>query len=172
MAKVKYRLEALVRVKHRARQRAEIALAKAIVALKTARERLKTLQDEKQALVDEWHRMRAEMDERMQMGGVVNDGTMFVNCLRRVKEDEAAKDEEITQQERVIERAEEQVVRRRRDYRLAAQELQVMEKHKELWIKREQAMLTEKEEKEFDELGQTIHELRKWKARAVGDVTQ
>lgn len=169
MAKPKYRLDVLLRVKQRAKQRAELALAKAIIELKNARDTLEKLQDEKTAIIQRWHETRDDMHQQMRQGGVINDGTRFVNFLRKLKEDEDAKAEEIVAQEQVIVRCEEKVARRRRDYLHAAQEMQVMEKHKELWVKREQALLTAKEEKEFDELGQTIHELRKWRARGIGE---
>ena len=51
----------------------------------------------------------------------------------------------------------------RRDYIDAARELQVMEKHKELWQKKLNLELNNKEQKELDELGGTIHQLRKWR---------
>ena len=55
------------------------------------------------------------------------------------------------------------MARARRDYVDAARELQVMEKHKELWEKKLQNELTRKEEREMDELGGTIHQLRRWR---------
>lgn len=167
MPKPRYRLEALLRVKFREKQRAEIALAKAIIALKQAREKERQLLREKDEIVQEWHTMRDEMSREMGQGRLVFDGTVYVNYLRKLKEEEVAKEEEIEAQRQEIQRCEERVARRRRDYIDAAREHQVMEKHKDLWQKRLQAELSRKEEKEFDELANTIHQLRKWRGEGA-----
>lgn len=163
MAKPKYRLQALLTIKQRAKQRAEVLLAKAIIALTKAREKLKKLQEEKEEIVEKWKSSRAEMKRKMLSGAVVKEGNVHVNYLRKLKEDEEAKQQEIEDQEGVILECEEGVARARRDYVDAARELQVMEKHKELWEKKLQNELTRKEEREMDELGGTIHQLRRWR---------
>ncbi len=150
-------------MKLRQKQAAERALARAIIDLKTAREKEKTLVEEKEKIVERWIANRREMAEAMNAGGKIFDGTVHLNFLRKLKEDEVAKEEEIEEQRRVIERCEEIVRRRKRDYIDAAKALQVMEKHKALWHKRVTLELTREEEKRFDELAGTIHQLRKWR---------
>ena len=61
----------------------------------------------------------------------------------------------------MIENCELQVKRARRDYIDAAKDLRVMEKHKDLWRKKMNLELLRAEEKEMDELGNVMHELRK-----------
>lgn len=163
MAKPKYRLQALLTIKHRAKQRAEVMLAKAIIALTKAREKLKKLKEEKEEIVEKWKASRAEMKRKMLSGAVVKEGNVHVNYLRKLKEDEEAKQVEIEDQEAVVLDCEEGVARARRDYVDAARELQVMEKHKELWEKKVRNEITRKEELEMDELGGTIHQLRRWR---------
>ncbi len=163
MAKPKYRLQALLTIKQRAKQRAEVMLAKAIVALTRAREKLAKLQEEKEEIIEKWKASRAEMKRKMLSGAVVKEGNVHVNYLRKLKEDEEAKQVEIEDQEAVVLECEEGVVRARRDYVDAARELQVMEKHKELWEKKLRNEITRKEEREMDELGGTIHQLRRWR---------
>jgi len=163
MAKAKYRLQALLTIRMRMKRRTEIALGKAIVALKKAREHLKELKDEKEKIVEMWHQARKEMRGRMDTGGMVGEGNVHVNFLRKLKEDEETKQEEIEDQELVIEECEAKVVRARQDYIEAARQLQVMEKHKKLWEKKVKAEITMREQKEMDELGGTIHQLRRWR---------
>jgi len=99
----------------------------------------------------------------MDVGVMVGDGNVHVNFMRKLKEDEEAKDEEIEDQEIVVEECESQVAVARRDYIDASKELQVMEKHKELWEKKIKNEINRKEQRELDELGGTIHQLRKWR---------
>lgn len=163
MPKKKYRLQALLRIKARQKKRAEIALAKAIAELKAAKEKLEKLKEEKKKIVERWREARREMKAKMDFGGKVGEGNVHVNFLRKLKEDEEAKEEEIEEQKRVIEECVGKVARARQDYIDAARELQIMEKHKELWEKKVQEEISSREQRELDELGNTIHQLKKWR---------
>jgi len=163
MPAAKYRLQALLTIKTHAGKRAEIALAKAIALLQQAKKKLKELEEEKERIKEKWRRARAEMKEKMRGGALVGEGNVHVNFLRKLKEDEEQKEEEIEDQKQLIEERSEGVAKARRAYIDAAKELKVMEKHKELWQKKVREEITKKEEREMDELGSTIHQLRKWR---------
>lgn len=171
MAQAKYRLQALLTIKQRMKKRAEIALAKAIKDLKEAKEKLEELKKEKEEIIERWKEARREMKSKMTAGLLVGEGNVHVNFMRKLKEDEEAKQEEIEDQEIVIEECEERVAVARRKYIDACKELQVMEKHKELWQKKMRAELSRKEAREMDELGNTIHQLKRWRGeRAVFEI--
>lgn len=159
----RYRLQALLIIKEREKNRAAELLARAIMALHEAREKEKKLIKEKEEIVHKWFAARDEMRREMDRGAVVAEGNSHVNFLRKLKEDEEKKQQEIDEQHEIVIEAEEAVSAARRDYIDAAKEHQIMTKHKELWQKKIQAELTRKEEREFDELGNTIHQIRKWK---------
>lgn len=161
--KEKYRLQALLMVKQRMKKRAEILLARAIRELLDEREKLKKLEAELVRLVERWQAARTEMDRAVRSGAAVGEGNVHVNYLRALKEDEAAKEEEIEEQNGVIEEAQLRVARARREYIDAAKELQIMEKHKELWRKKLQGIINRSEAKKLDELGQAIHQLKRWR---------
>jgi flagellar export protein FliJ len=163
MAKQRYRLQALLTIKGMAKKRAEIALGKALAALKEARDRIEKLKAEKRKIVERWKQARADMKARMGHGAAVGEGNVHVNFLRKLKEDEEAKEREIEDQKEVVAECEEQVAIARRAYIDACKELQIMEKHKDLWEKKVRDELTRKEEREMDELGGTIHQLRRWR---------
>lgn len=163
MPKQKYRLQALLTIKAHAKKRAEIALGKAIVALQKAREKLEELREEKKRIIERWKEARAEMKRRMAHGAMVGEGNVHVNFLRKLKEDEEKKQEEIEEQQDVVAECEDRVAVARRTYIDACKEFQIMEKHKELWEKKVRDELTRKEEREMDELGGTIHQLRRWR---------
>lgn len=165
--KLKYRLEALLQLKLRMKRRAEIVLAKALKKLFDEREKLKKLEEELEKIIQHWKEARQEMREMMDKGGVAGQGQRHVNFMRKLKEDEEAKKEEILDQEQVIEEAELAVAKARRDYMRAAQDVQVMEKHKELWVKKETGILNKQEAKKLDELGQAIHQLRQWREQRI-----
>ena len=159
----KYRLQALLTIKARMKKKAEMALARALIELKEAKEKLKKLEREKEEIIEKWNEARQEMKRDEQAGIMVKRSNVHVNFMRKLKEDEEAKQEEIEDQEQVIEDCETAVAAARREYIDAAKELQVMEKHKELWEKKQKAELNRREQKEMDELGSAIHQLRKWR---------
>jgi len=159
----KYRLQALLIIKEREKNAAAEVLARAIKKLLDAREKEKKLIKEKEEIVKKWFKARDEMRKDMDRGGAVAEGNVHVNFLRKLKEDEEKKEKEIEEQKEVVLECENAVKQARRDYIDAAKEHQVMTKHKELWQKKVKAELSRKEEREFDELGTTIHQLKRWK---------
>lgn len=163
MAQRKYRLQALLTIKARMKKRAEMALAKSIVELKESKERLEELRSEKDEIVEDWKRARADMKGKMSGGALIGEGNIHVNFLRKLKEDEEAKQGEIEDQELVVEDCEAKVISARHEYVEACKELKIMEKHKELWEKKMKDELSKREEREMDELGGIIHRLRKWR---------
>lgn len=163
MPKAKYRLQALLVIKERVKNRAAEELARAIIKLQEARKKEKELIEEKEKIIKEWFKSRDRMRKEMDVGSVVKEGNVHVNFLRKLKEDEEKKQEEIEEQHDVVLECEENVVKTRKEYIEAAKEHQVMVKHKDLWKKKLADELSKKEEREFDELGSTIHHLRKWK---------
>jgi len=158
---LKYRLEPLLELKKRARQKAEIALAQAIGRLEREKKQLKKLENEKEAIIQRRKDCRRELHNKV-LGGHAHasDGSVRVNFLRKLEDDEKKKVEEIQAQKQLIEYCETQVKRARRDYIDAVKELRVIEKHKELWKKKLQKELNRIEEREMDELGNVIHQLR------------
>ncbi|PIR20322.1 MAG: hypothetical protein COV45_07165 [Deltaproteobacteria bacterium CG11_big_fil_rev_8_21_14_0_20_47_16] len=153
----KYRLEVLLKTRERDKRKAEEALAKAINALNKARKKEEELVEEKEKIHQAWLDKRQEMRDQMDVGGRIGEGNRFVNYLRKLEEDEVAKQEEIDLQKEVVQQCEEKVVQCRRNYVDAAKAMQVMEKHKDLWRKKLAHELSRKEEREFDELGGIIH---------------
>jgi flagellar export protein FliJ len=138
----KYRLEPLLRI------------------LEKEKKRKTEFEEEKQNLIDTKKEIRNELDNRVTSEeGVVADSFRYIDYMRGLDEDISQKDRDIERQEEVIEDAKVYVTRARRDYVDAAQEHKVMEKHKELWEKRQQKELVRKEQKEMDELGQVIHQI-------------
>ena len=171
MIMAKYRLQALLVIKQRMKTKAEVALAVAIKTLIEAREKLKTLEKEKEEIIEAWKQARRDMKEKVGHGVIVGEGNVYVNYLRKLKEDEEKKEIEIEDQKVVVWEAEEGVKVARRDYIDACKELRVMEKHKELWEKKVRAEISRREEREMDELGNVIHQLRKMRGeKAISEI--
>lgn len=171
MAKKTYRLQALLTIKQRLKNKAEAVLAFAIKALFNARTKLKKLEDEKEEIIKKWKQSRKEMRNKIGEGSRIGEGNVHINYLRKLKDDEESKQMEIDDQKIVVEEAEDAVKKARKEYISACKELQVMEKHKELWEKKVRAELTRREEHEMDELGNVIHQLRKMHGeKAIGEI--
>lgn len=164
----RYRLEALLRLRQREKKAAELKLGRALMALNEAKEELKKLEEEKIKITEREKTAHVKMSEEMGGGRAVARGQVHVNFLRKLKEDGEKKVEEIAKQKEEIEERTEKVAKAKKEYFAAIRALRVMEKHKALWAKKMALELTRREEKEMDELGQTIHSLRKWR----GDKTE
>lgn len=159
----RYRLEVLLRVRQREKKKAEQHLARMLSALKKAKEKLEQFKKEKEAIQTHKKEVRNKMDREMGGGGRIQEGCFFVNFLRKLKEDEEAKTVEIENQKEVIAQCETNVVKAKKEYHEAIRQLRTMEKHKGLWAKKVRLELTRREEKQMDELGQTVYALRKWR---------
>ncbi len=158
---LRYRLQPLLEIKVRARKKAEILLAKAISRLEGEKKKLKKMEEEKKEIVRRRKECRLELHHKISEGRAhVRDGSIRISFLRKLEDDEKAKEEEIKTQKQTIEECETQVKRARRDYIDAVKDLRIMEKHKELWKKKVQLELSREEEKEMDELGNVIHQIR------------
>lgn len=160
--KPKYRLQVLVTLKEKAKKRAEIALARAIMALKEEQEKLKKLEAEKKKIEERIAKERRELHDEVASGQArAKDPQVRLNFLRKLKEDLEDTEKRIEEQKEIIRQAELKVARARQDYILAAQELNMMEKHRELWEKKTKKVLDDKENKVLGELGQVIHQMRR-----------
>jgi len=167
----KYRLQALLVIKQRMKTKAETALAVAIKKLIEAREKLKKLEKEKEEIIEAWKQARLEMKAKVAHGVMIGEGNVYVNYLRKLKEDQEKKEQEIEDQKGVVLETENGVKVARKEYIEACKELRVMEKHKELWQKKIRAEISRREEREMDELGNVIHQLRKMRGeKALGEV--
>jgi flagellar biosynthesis chaperone FliJ len=163
-AKQKYRLQVLVVLKERAKRDAESLLSKALRQLELEKKKLEELQEERKLLMARIEDEREKMRRKIAGGeALVKDPQFALNFVRRLQEDLEELEQKIEDQKETIKRAEQAVQRRRRDYMLAAQELNVMEKHRELWIKKMQAQLSAAENKMMNELGNVVHQLNKGK---------
>ncbi len=160
--KEKYRLQPLLQIKLRNKRAAEIELAKAIKALKDEEEKLKKLEEEKQEILRKREEARHEMATMVGGGeSVVADSHSHLNFLKKLKEDEEKKDQEIEDQKEVIQQAQDRVAQAKRDYIDACKEVKIMEKHKELWQKKLKMELDREEQKSMNELGNIVHQLRR-----------
>lgn len=163
MAKERYRLQALLEVRKKLKRKAEGNLARSIKRLNEEKERLAKLEEEKEGLIIKWKDARKKMVEEMNFGAMAGKGKVHTNYLKKLEELQEEKDQEIEEQELQVEEAENGVALARREYIDACRSLQIMEKHRELWEKKIKQEISRKEAKEMDELGQTIHQLRKWR---------
>jgi flagellar export protein FliJ len=160
--KEKYRLQPLLDVKLRNKRKAEIELGKAFAALKAEEKKLEFLKEEKNEIIRKRDQARREMSEMVGMGeSRVADSHTRINFIKKLKEDEIKKDEEIEEQKEAIKRAEERVAQSKRDYVDACKEVKIMEKHKDLWKKKIKQELEYQEDKVMNELGNVIHQLRR-----------
>ncbi|MBF0493125.1 MAG: hypothetical protein HQM15_10140 [Deltaproteobacteria bacterium] len=158
----KYRLEALLVVKERNKKAAEAELSHAKKQLEEEKQTLKRLEEEKKGIIAAKLNARLKMSQHMTSGETrVFDSSIHLNYLEKLQDDLTNKDQEIKLQHEKIERAEERVKTAKKDFIQASKELQTMEKHKEMWVKKVMKTLDAKEQKEMNELGNAIFQIRK-----------
>ncbi|MBI2339095.1 MAG: hypothetical protein HYU99_01850 [Deltaproteobacteria bacterium] len=161
----KYRLEVLLKMKERAKRAAQLALARAIKALEEEKEKLKRLKDKKEEIRKKREKARSDMRDKVAGGqSRIKESQFHLNYIMKLEEDEKAIDREIEEQKEAVAVAEEKLKRARRDYVDAAQELNIMEKHKELWQKKERHILSALENKQMNELANTVYQMNRMRA--------
>lgn len=164
--KEKYRLQAMLTVKYRNKRNAEIELAKSVKALKEEEEKLQELEEEKQEIIQRREDARRDHALKVASGeSQVSESQGHMNFIKKLLEDEEKKDEEIEEQKGVVQQAEERVAQAKRDYIDACKEVKIMEKHKELWRKKQRQQLEKEEAKVMNELGNVLHQLRGMKVK-------
>lgn len=160
--KPKYRLQPILIVKDAEKRKSEIELARALSALEEEKKKLKKLEEERVALRIRIKERRKAHSEKVSAGETsIRDNEVFLNYLRKLKEDDEELERKINEQNERVRLAEERAKRARRAYIKACTELRMMEKHKELWEKKLQQALTAKENKELGELGNVLHGLNR-----------
>lgn len=162
--KEKYRLESLVKLKERQKRKTEELLARAIRELADEKKKLEKLKNLKKEIIEKRVKARSQMNKKVSSGqSRIRESQFHIGYLTKLKEDEEKADKEIAEQKEVFDLAEQKLKRARRDYIDAATELNVMEKHRELWAKKQAQVLSALENKQMNELGNALHQINKMK---------
>ena len=162
--KEQYRLEPLVKLKQRQKRESEIKLARAIRELEKEKEILKKIENLKKEIGAKREKTRNDLRKKVASGQArIKESEYYIGFMQKLMDDEEKVDEEIKLQKEVIEKAEEKLKRAKRDYIDAAQELNIMEKHKQLWTKKMRLKLTALEDKKMNELALVAHQMSRMK---------
>ena len=158
MAKLpNYRLQTLIGLRERAKEKAEQNLAVCLKALKEEEERLKALEKELRRMISDRRSRRREYTEKVMRGEMSAQAAMSAETyIKRLKELEELQREAIANQKEVVAQRQEDVTAARQDLTKAAQELKALEKHKEKWLSAVRKEIAAKEADAMDELAQTI----------------
>lgn len=163
-AKQKYRLQPLLRMKDRAKRQAEMALAIAFKRLEEEKHKLEQIEKLLGQIRDRREQCREDMRQKVLTGQArIQQSHIHLGYMRKLEEDEQQLIEEKKTQKEEIRNAEEKVKRAKRDYVDAAYELTIMEKHRDLWRKQQQKALSALENKEMNELGNTVFQMNKFR---------
>ena len=93
----------------------------------------------------------------------VRETQFHLGYMEKMKEDEEKVEAEIKEQKEAIVYAEEKVKKARRDYIDAGNGLRMMEKHKELWVKKQLGKLNALENKMLNEIGNVVFQINRMK---------
>lgn len=160
-----YRLQVLLLIKEKAKKKTEVNLAKALTQLEEEKEKLKKLKGVKENIIENRKRVQKNMRDHVASGQArIKDSQYHLGYVRKLDEDEESIGKEIKEQEEALDLAKQKLKRARRDYIDAATELNIMEQHKELWMKKQQQALSALENKQMNELGNTVFQMNKMRA--------
>ncbi len=165
MKKPKYRLEPMVILKTRAKRDAESKLAKAIKQVDIEKKKVLHLEERKRAVHEQREKARNDMRARISSGQAsVKDSQFHLGFIEKLKGDEEIIEQEIKDQKEIVRQAEDKLKRAKRDYQEAASDLNVIEKHRELWVKAQRLKLNAAENKLMNELGNTVFQINRMQA--------
>ena len=162
---VQYPLEYLVRIKDKRLEEAERILKEKKEELEKELEKQKTLQQQrdetKHHKQDKLNQLRATLDE-----GTTSDKIEIMkNYIKTVDEELKQKERKVQEQIKKVQEAEKKVEEARIDFLKKQQDVEKLKTHRKEWEK-EMKLLGEIEEaKETDELGSSIHSVRKHKSK-------
>jgi flagellar export protein FliJ len=160
--KKKYRLQVILFLKEKAKKRAELELAKAIKRLADEKKKLEKLKEEQRKIEEHIADEKIKMRNKVAGGDAkMKDPQVHLNFIRKLEEDLAEAIKRVEEQTEEVKKAERHLQKCRANYILAAQEHNMMEKHKELWEKKQERALSLAENKVLNELGNTIYQMNK-----------
>ena len=108
---------------------------------------------------------RNDMRTRISSGQAsVKDSQFHLGFIEKLKGDEEIIEQEIKDQKEIVRQAEDKLKRAKRDYQEAASDLNVIEKHRELWVKAQRLKLNAAENKLMNELGNTVFQINRMQA--------
>lgn len=155
--KPEYRLATLLKLRERAKEKAEQYLAACLKALREEQERQREMEEELERMVDKRQAKIREYSEKTMRGEMsAMEVTGAQVYIERLKEQEEAQKNAIEGQRAVVAQKQEDVEGARKDLTTAMQELKALEKHRENWqeqVKKEEQV---REEEAMDEVAQTI----------------
>jgi hypothetical protein len=154
----KYRLQPILEEKERLRDEAVLFLNKKKEDLAAEEARLAQFEIELQKAIEFKDRMVEEYNTNMFQGKYTIDEIK----IRRIHIDDAIqrieeKKQDVARQQKAVERAEAEVKKAEDALIAASKELQVMEKHKENWLRALQEEALKKEARELEEIAQTMY---------------
>lgn len=153
----KYRLQALLEIRERAKKEAEELFAQAMQYLAEEKERLRQEEELLEQMIADRHRRREDYAQKLATGEMkITDQSNAYRYIERLKEKEVEQQTVIDAQQEQVREAEKEVRRAQEALVLATQDLKALEKHKEKWeeeVRKERQM---REENIMDEIGQSI----------------
>lgn len=165
MNEISYPLEQVLEVKKRRVEEAEKVVQEKVKALDKEKEILAQRQAEKEKAVqhynDKLKQLRKELDE----GTTSDEVIQMKNYLKVVQERVATEDKKVKEQEKQVAAAEKNLEDAKTELKKRRHEVDKFNAHRKDWIAGRQKELQLAEEKEQDELGNTIFTTRQYKKK-------
>lgn len=152
--KFKYRLQPILDQKDKAKGEAERALAKANDALAAEKKKKEELEKRRAEVVAHIEETKRKRDAKAAAGEMtVQESAQYKLFVQGLENRRKEADMEIYKQDRAIERAAEAVEKSKAELIQRAKEFESMSKHRDGWVKGQEADVQKKEQKLMEEIG-------------------
>jgi flagellar export protein FliJ len=153
----KYRLEAVLGIRHRAKDEAARLVALRFQQLERAEEELNRRQMNLRDCYERQNQAQAMMNEELSKGTQAQNILAHQNYLNDLRKMESRLASEVEKQIQVVTKAEKEVEAAREKLIESARELKTIEVHKANWQSVERSAENRREQKISDEIGSILH---------------
>jgi flagellar export protein FliJ len=153
----KYRLEAVLGIRHRAKDEAARLVALRFQQLEQAEEELNRRQMKLRECYERQNQAQALMNEELSKGTQAQNILAHQNYLNDLRKTETLLAAEVEKQIQVVAKAEKEVEAAREKLIESARELKTIEVHKANWQSSERSAENRREQKISDEIGSILH---------------
>lgn len=161
MAIPEYPLEQLAQIKKRRLEEAEKTLFEKKQILAKEQEKLLAVEEERDKVLLHKNEKLHQLRETLDAGSTSDKIQQMKQYLKIVDEQLLQKEKKVKEQQKHVEEAEKQVEKARQDLFKKQQDVEKIQMHHGEWEKDVKKQMEQKEALEADEIGSTIHSMRK-----------
>ena len=157
MAKIEYPLEQVIDIKKRRVEQAEKVVKEKEALLQKEQEKLRQREEERDVVLNHKKAKLNQLRDELDHGTTTDKIIAMKDYLKVVEERVKVEEKKVRDQQEQVNIAEKNLEIAKEELRIKRQEVDKLKTHREDWMKERKLELAFEEEKEMDEVGQTLH---------------